>query len=317
MTRPVRHRLVHAFAAVLLAAVAAGAGAVAGPADAGAVDSSKGSAGYCPNGNGVTVIIDFQELGGDSIVRCAPGDQATGLAALQNAGIEVTGVARWGLAFICRIEGKPGPDTEACIDTPPATAYWSYWYAPNGGPWKYSQRGVMNRKPPLGSFEGWSFSLHHTADTNPPPRLAPTRPGATGGGSTGGGGNGSGGQGSAGGSNGGGAAPGGSGGEVRGGASTDPLAPSPGLKRPGPTSTAQLPGGAPSSAAASGPGWTGGDETSTRAVADSRSSGLPGGTLLGVGALAALVLVAVIGVQARRRSQRADPWSGDEPDDAP
>lgn len=315
MTRTRSHALVRALAAVLLVAVAAGVGAVAAPADAGAVDSSKGSAGYCPDGNGVTVIIDFQELGGDSIVRCAPGDQATGLAALQDAGIEVTGVARWGLAFICRIEGKPGPDSEACIDTPPATAYWSYWYAPNGGQWKYSQWGVMNRKPPLGSFEGWSFSFHHTADTNPPPRLAPARPGPSGGESTGSGGNGSGTQ--SGGSNGGAAAPGESGGTANGGPGTDPLAPSPGLTRPGPTSTAQLAGGTPSSAAASGPGWTGGDETGTRAVADSRSGGLPGGTLLGIGALAALVLVAVIGVQARRRSQRDNPWSGDEPDAAP
>jgi hypothetical protein len=145
---------------------------------ASAVNTGKGTPGYCPDGNGVTVVIDFQELGGPTIIRCAPGDQATGHAALKNAGIEIAGVARWGEAFICRIEGKPGANSEACIDTPPASAYWSYWHAANNGTWTYSQWGVMNRKPPLGSFEGWSFSKDKTETTNPTPRVAPVRPAA-------------------------------------------------------------------------------------------------------------------------------------------
>ncbi|MGW1543029.1 flagellar hook-length control protein FliK [Streptomyces sp. NPDC002309] len=138
--------------------------------------TGKGLPGYCPDGNGVTVVVDFQELGGATIIRCAPGDQATGLAALKNAGFEITGTARWGEAFICRIEGKPTAATEPCVNTPPASAYWSYWHAPNGGNWTYSQSGASNRKPPLGSFEGWSFSLNKTPTTNPTPRVAPVRP---------------------------------------------------------------------------------------------------------------------------------------------
>jgi hypothetical protein len=144
---------------------------------ASAVDPGKGSPGYCPDANGVTVVIDFQELGGTTIVRCAPGDQATGLAALKNAGIQVAGTARWGEALLCRIEGKPGPDVEPCVDAPP-NAYWAYWYATNGGAWKSSELGVTNHKPPPGSFEGWSFSKNRTEASNPPPRIAPVRPGA-------------------------------------------------------------------------------------------------------------------------------------------
>ncbi|RZQ65300.1 hypothetical protein [Amycolatopsis suaedae] len=162
-------------AARLLAATALVLASTAGTASA--VDHSKGSPGYCPDANGVTVVIDFQDLGGDVLIRCAPGPQGSGLAALQNSGIQVAGVDRWGLAFICRIEGKPGPDTEACIDTPPPSAYWSYWHAPNGGNWTYSSLGVMNRKPPTGSFEGWSFSRNRAAGSNPTPRVAPVRPG--------------------------------------------------------------------------------------------------------------------------------------------
>ncbi|MFI6588623.1 LPXTG cell wall anchor domain-containing protein [Embleya sp. NPDC050493] len=166
-------RLVAASAILLLPATAQLT--VDAPA-AHAVDTGRGTPGFCPDGSGVTVIVDFQELGGTTIVRCAPGDQATGLAALKNAGIRIAGVARWGEAFVCRVEGKPSANVEPCIDTPPASAYWSYWHAPNGGSWTYSQWGVLNRKPPVGSFEGWSFSKNKTETSNPPPRVAPARP---------------------------------------------------------------------------------------------------------------------------------------------
>ncbi|WP_428962935.1 hypothetical protein [Micromonospora fluostatini] len=157
--------------AVLVLAVAAASSVVApGPATA------AGSAGYCPDANGVTVVVDFKELGGGTVVRCAPGDQATGLAALKNAGFQIAGTLRWGEGFICRIEGKPSTSTEKCVDTPPASAYWSYWHAPHGGSWTYSDKGVLNRTPPTGSFEGWAFSLNRRADNAPRPAVPPSRP---------------------------------------------------------------------------------------------------------------------------------------------
>ncbi|WP_326555659.1 hypothetical protein [Micromonospora sp. NBC_01813] len=157
----------------MLTAVAVAAGTTLVPASPA---TASGLAGYCPDGNGVTVIVDFQELGGPTIIRCAVGDQATGHTALKNAGISITGTTRWGESFICRIEGRPTAAEEACVDTPPASAYWSYWHAADGEPWTYSQRGVMARKPQLGSFEGWSFAKNRTASTSPPPRIAPVRP---------------------------------------------------------------------------------------------------------------------------------------------
>ncbi|NLU79260.1 hypothetical protein HCA58_12900 [Micromonospora sp. HNM0581] len=138
--------------------------------------AATGNAGYCPDAGGVTVVVDFKELGGGTVVRCAPGDQATGLAALKNAGFQIAGTLRWGEGFICRIEGKPSASAERCIDTPPASAYWSYWHAPNGGSWTYSDKGVLNRRPPPGSFEGWSFSVNRNADDAPRPGAAPARP---------------------------------------------------------------------------------------------------------------------------------------------
>jgi len=157
-----------------------------------AIDQSKGHPGYCDNGTGVTVVVDFQQLGGTTIVRCDPqSTRGTGLDALKGAGFQIAGVQRWGEAFICRVENRPSaveeipvdgnPDyQETCIDTPPAAGYWSYWHAGNNCAWKYSQWGVKNRDFVAGGFEGWSFSLNATANANPKPRIAAVRPGTEG-----------------------------------------------------------------------------------------------------------------------------------------
>ncbi|SEG76038.1 hypothetical protein SAMN04489712_111112 [Thermomonospora echinospora] len=248
-------------------------------------DPRRGTPGFCPDAGGVTVVIDFQELGGPSIVRCAPGPQDTGLAALQNAGISVTGTARWGLGFICRIEGKPGPSSEPCIDTPPASAYWSYWHAPNGGTWHYSDWGVKNRRPPPGSFEGWSFSKNRTAATNPQPRIAPVRPERP----------------------------------------KDPDSPAPRSSgRPSPSTSASPPPSASPSASASStptvsdsaeptpgptdtptqaPGWTGGAELPP-AVPSAASEPMPVSTALGIGFLLSLLIAAVYATVVRARRDR-------------
>jgi hypothetical protein len=175
----------------LAAAVLLGTAATAVPA-AHAIDQSKGAPGYCKSGAGVTVVVDFQQLGGTTIVRCDPQrSRGTGLDALKNAGFQIAGVQRWGESFICRIENRPSAVEkipikgntdyrEACVDTPPAAGYWSYWHAGNNCAWEYSQWGVKNRDFVPGGFEGWSFSLNATADTNPKPRIAAVRPGTEG-----------------------------------------------------------------------------------------------------------------------------------------
>jgi hypothetical protein len=146
--------------------------------------------------DGVTVVVDFQELdglngiGSPTIVRCSPnpnpGTDRTGIEALQDAGISVAGTTRWGLGFVCRVGGRPTSSetlpvgagyTEACFNTPPAAAYWSYWHADGSGySWSYSSYGAANRMVTPGGYEGWSFSLNKTASTNPPPGEDPFNP---------------------------------------------------------------------------------------------------------------------------------------------
>ncbi|MFK0247840.1 ABC transporter substrate-binding protein [Amycolatopsis azurea] len=154
-----------------------------------AVDQSKGYPGFCKDATGVTVVVDFQKLGGTTIVRCNPQTtRGTGLDALKGAGFQIAGVQRWGESFICRVENRPSAAEnipiagrekyrELCVDTPPAQAYWSYWHASNNCVWDYSQWGVKNRDFIPGGFEGWSFSLNATAQSNPVPRISAVRPG--------------------------------------------------------------------------------------------------------------------------------------------
>ncbi|SOD63314.1 MYXO-CTERM domain-containing protein [Streptomyces zhaozhouensis] len=215
--RPVGAAALGALLALLAALLAPLSPASA--ASPGLARPAAGSPGFCPDASGVTVVVDFRELGGGRVVRCAHGPQADGLAALRNAGFTVAGTNRWGDAFICRINGRPGVDSEPCVDTPPSTAYWSYWHAGNGENWTYSQRGATYRTPPEGSFDGWSFSLNQEEGTAPAPGLAAQRPSDGGGsgdsggqgGSPGGGDGGAGGDANSG-SDQGGSAPGGPGG---------------------------------------------------------------------------------------------------------
>ena len=117
--------------------------------------------GPCADNVGITVVIDFQELTGGVNVRCVPGPVTSGLDALDKAGVSWEGTRRFP-GLVCRIAGKPGTDTEACVNAPPLSAYWGYWVAPRGGQWCFSTLGAGNRKPPPGTVEGWSFALNRT-----------------------------------------------------------------------------------------------------------------------------------------------------------
>lgn len=141
--------------------------------------SVSAAGGACPSlEDGVTVVVDFQSLGGGTVVRCAPGDPDTGLAALAAAGFRVDQVANQP-GFVCRIDGLPGPETEDCADTPPARAYWGYSHAERGGSWSYSGSGAHVYDPPVGTVEGWAFngdggSTQPTIPPPPPPEPEPS-----------------------------------------------------------------------------------------------------------------------------------------------
>lgn len=138
-------------------------------------------AAVCSPGSGVSVIVDFGQLGSVKS-GCAAGSPATGLKALSGAGFGYSYVPGQ-TGMICRIDSLPDP----CPGTPPVDKYWSYWIADRGGSWTYSSKGAGNRTPPPGSVDGWAFGAG-----NPPAQAPPAKGSSGGGGDNGGGDSGSG-----------------------------------------------------------------------------------------------------------------------------
>jgi len=153
------------FAALGLLLLAAGGALRAAPADAdivpnpdpGLIDVWQ----PCEPGIGVTVIVDrYGRLGDGKIdVRCAPGAQPNGVAALQNAGFQVAGTSQYGLGFICRIDNQPEPSEQTCEQTPGGKEFWGYFVGRPGGRWGASGVGALNplSAAPIDSVQGWGF----------------------------------------------------------------------------------------------------------------------------------------------------------------
>ena len=140
-----------------------------------------GAQGSCTATSGVTVVVDFTAFGRGIVRGCAPGSPSSGYAALVAAGFVPVGTARFGNAFVCRIDALPSPAAQACVDTPPATAYWAYYHAAAGDTtWHYSSLGVTSSRPTPGSVEAWAFgasakpSLSPAQALPPPPTVPPT-----------------------------------------------------------------------------------------------------------------------------------------------
>jgi hypothetical protein len=187
----------------LVAAHATAAPPSDGPGPVARLDSGPD---YCTDDSGVTVVVDMSAFGGAVIVRCVDGPLSSGYDgwdALSDAGFSPVAPTR-APGFVCRIAGEPAagrsldiPENhdyhEQCVNTPPTSAYWGYWYAPNGGSWTYSSAGAAGHHVIKGGFEGWAFSLNSGAHP-PKPGVAPSHPVAptttppTGSPSTGGGG---------------------------------------------------------------------------------------------------------------------------------
>ncbi|MFB9930007.1 hypothetical protein ACFORO_33015 [Amycolatopsis halotolerans] len=137
----------------LIAALAAGFMAMGGIAAPAAV-----AAPACTATSGVLVVVDFGSLGGGVVQRCLGTPPESGYDALRAAGFRTAGTVHDGPAFVCRIDDRPSPSVEPCTDTPPTTAYWSYWDGNAGtNRWEYSNEGAMSATPRAGQVEGWSF----------------------------------------------------------------------------------------------------------------------------------------------------------------
>jgi len=145
--------------------------------DAAAATSASAAAqpmGDCTTTSGVVVVVDFAPWGGP-VLRSCGSTPTTGYALVNQGGWQTTGTEHDGPGFICRI-GYAGYDggaqfptaaQQACVLTPPATAYWAFWEAgPGQDSWSYSQLGPMSTDPAPGSVELWMFGSTNLSGTS-------------------------------------------------------------------------------------------------------------------------------------------------------
>ncbi len=111
---------------------------------------ASASGGACGDDDGVTVVVDFTDVGGAIEVGCAPGDPISGRGALEAAGFAATDSQP---GMICAIGALPDP----CPETFEGS-YWSYWNSTDGGDWVSYQVGADSSDPAPGDIEGWRYN---------------------------------------------------------------------------------------------------------------------------------------------------------------
>ena len=147
---------------LLVVLVVAGAGFVPAPATA---------AGYC-SGSGVSVVVDFGALGGGVAKDCDGSGNRNAAKAFENTGHHLTRLQSQ-QAFVCRVDGLPTAEKEACVVTPPSDAYWGLYWSDGTSGWKYSSLAVDSLNVPAGATVAFSWQNGGTAD---PPGTAPAAP---------------------------------------------------------------------------------------------------------------------------------------------
>lgn len=102
----------------------------------------------CAGDEGVTVVVDFTDTGGEIVVGCATGPQESGRTALEGAGFAPEDTFP---GMIGVIDGVPNPVPEEFDGN-----FWSYWFV-NDGEWESSMVGADEAKPAPGDIEGWRY----------------------------------------------------------------------------------------------------------------------------------------------------------------
>ncbi|GAA4691654.1 hypothetical protein [Nocardioides conyzicola] len=154
-------------------------------AAASVVPLSGAEAATCSTGDGVSVVVDFHELGGGVQTACiADGGGKAASTLFEAGGFDLSYVQRQP-GFVCQVDAKP---SSSCVNTPPADAYWGLWWSDGtSGQWTYATRGAGSQTVPDGGYVAFSWNgsssrsapgvspaAHHAAPT--PTSKPTTRP---------------------------------------------------------------------------------------------------------------------------------------------
>jgi len=114
---------------------------------------------------GVTVAVDFNELGGGEQLGCAP-HAGTAAQAFAAAGFDLEYQPDM-QGFVCTVQGVP--DDRDCTS---GSSYWSLWWSPGGTGWTYATLGAKSLDVRPG--DAIAFTWHQGKGKADPPALAPT-----------------------------------------------------------------------------------------------------------------------------------------------
>ena len=157
----------------LLPAVVVIAGGIAMPMATSSARAADSYEGPCVDNVGVTVVVDFQELGGGVNVRCAPGPVTSGLDALDKAGILWEGRAS-SPGSCAGSPGYRGPTVRRAGDT---TGYCLLDVLGGAAAATGATAALVRPAQAAAGFDrGWSFALDKVAVDVPPPRFTPPAP---------------------------------------------------------------------------------------------------------------------------------------------
>lgn len=126
----------------------------------------------CSGDSGVTVVVDFNGLGGGVQQACVTGGGGDSAASLfQATGHQLSYATRMP-GFVCRVDGVPASDP--CVNTSPANAYWSLWWSDgDASSWTYASVSAGALKIPDGGMVAFSWD---GVDGQAPPSASASHP---------------------------------------------------------------------------------------------------------------------------------------------
>ncbi|MEO5851674.1 MAG: hypothetical protein ABIQ15_04095, partial [Nocardioides sp.] len=132
------------------------------------VGASPAEAAPCTAAGGVSVVVDFRELGSGAQATCdLEGSGRTATSLFTGNGFPLTYAQRQP-GFVCRVSGAPASDP--CVNTSPADAYWGlYWSNGTSGSWTYSTLGAGSLEIPAGGSVAFAWQ----GASEGPPAVAP------------------------------------------------------------------------------------------------------------------------------------------------
>lgn len=120
----------------------------------------------------VTVVVDFNQLGGATQTSCVAGP-STAQRLFEAAGVTIETAHAPGMeGFVCRLDGRPAKGSCTRSDS-----YWSLWWADDdGGTWVYASLGARDLEIEPGAYVG--FAWHQGSGDAAAPDLAISADGA-------------------------------------------------------------------------------------------------------------------------------------------